>query len=280
MSWYERYWGLLVGGALVLVLLGLFTGMALAEWPELGFGPDPCVVQTPDGPVDKCYCENLRPGLVKQPANTWSDLGFMLVGLVILAVAGNENGRSRSGGNPMTTGHWLAVLYGLVIIMMGPGSMMFHASYTAWGGFLDSVSMFFLLTFLIGYDLRQMTDWPEWVTWLLALLVLVLFMALRVAFPEQATVIFLIMALVAVGVELPIWFGWGVKVKRSTWWLLGFAGAFFTSLLIWGLSHTDGPLCDPDAWLWQGHAWWHIGAAGAMLVLFFYLRSESGGRKG
>lgn len=276
MSWSQRYWGLIVGLCLVVVFLALFTGMALANWPDLGMGPDTCLELQPDGSYkDTCYCETIRDGKVKQPANTWSDLGFMVAGLIILTIVGNENGR-RQSGNPMTTGHWLAAIYGIVIIFMGPGSMMFHASFTSWGGFLDSISMFFLLTFLIGYDLRQMTDLPEWAGWLIALGILALFLTLRLIFPEQATLIFLGMALVAVGFEVPIWFGWGVRIKRSVWWLIAFGGTFFTALLIWGLSHTDGVLCDPDAWLWQGHVWWHLGSAAAMFILFYYMRSETG----
>lgn len=278
MPWSQRYWGLIVGLSLVVVLLALFTAFALADWPG---GPDPCLVEQPDGTqLDTCYCEKIRDGKVKQPANTWSDLGFMISGLIILTIVGNDNGRSRTGpANPMTTGHWLAAVYGIVIILMGPGSMMFHASFTSWGGFLDSTSMFLLLTFLIGYDLRQMTSLPEWGAWLIALGILALFLTLRLLFPVQATGIFLGMALVAVGFEVPIWFGWGVSLRRSTWWLIAFGATFFTSLLIWGLSHTGGVLCDPDAWLWQGHVWWHIGSAVSMFILFFYMRSETGGRQ-
>ncbi len=276
MSWAKRYWGVLVGGGLILVLALLFFGMALAGWPG---GYDTCVAQRAGGPVDTCYCEQLRSGAIKQPANTFSDLGFVIVGMILLAIAGRENGRARPRNpNPMNTGSWVACLFGLVVIFLGPGSMMFHASMTAWGGFFDSTSMYLLLAFLIGYDLLQaMQRMAPWLCWLGGIVALAVFMGLAAVWPEQATLLFGFMVILTLSIEVPIWCGaWGVK---RSWLPLGlFIGTFLTSLLIWVLSKTGGPLCNPESILLQGHAWWHLGSAAAMVFLFWYLRSETGGR--
>ncbi len=196
-------------------------------------GKDPCYKVIDGIPTDTCYCEKLRSGPILQPASTLADFGFIIVGLAILAIVGNGNGRSSaSNANPMTNGCWSAAVFGLVVILLGPGSMVFHASMTYWGGFLDSTSMYLLLAFLIAYDLRQMTGLPEWLVWLIGILALALFMTLAPIWREQATIFFVIMVGVTLCFEVPIWFGWGASVRRSIPWLLGFAATFFTALLI------------------------------------------------
>ncbi len=277
MSWAKKYTGLLVGGGVILVLMILFLILAFADWPGLGLGWDSCYEERPGGPVDTCYCETLRDGPIKQLANTFSNFGFIIVGMVILGIVGRDKGRG-SGRNPLTSGSWVASMFGMVVILLGPGSMVFHASMKAWAGFLDSTSMFLLLGFLIGYDLLQVTRrFPSWACWLIGGAAIVLFMALAAVWSAYATWIFLIMVGVTLGFEGPIWFrAWGMK--RGLLPLLLFLGTFLLSLLIWGLSHTDGLLCKPDGVFLQGHVWWHLGCAVAMGFLFWYLRSESGGR--
>jgi hypothetical protein len=252
----------------------IFFASAAAGWPG---GPDECLVVSGGFEQDACYCEQLRPGWVKQPANTWSDLAFVIAGLAMLAVVGSEN-RGSGGTNAMVSGSWIASLYGWVIIFMGPGSMYFHASLVDWGGFLDSTSMFFLLAFIIGYDLYQATRNPvfSWLSWLIALGVLLLALALVLAFSAAATWIFIGFAVLTGVFDLVVRFA--ARLDRSWWWYGGFFGVFGTAMIIWILSHTGGPLCSPTAVFLQGHAWWHTLSAVAMVFLFMYFRSETGGR--
>ena len=274
MDWGRQYWGLWVGVAIFSVTMLLFVIFAAAGWPG---GADDCLVVTGGIERDNCYCEQLRTGWVKQPANTWSDLAFVVVGLSLLTVVGSEN-RGSSGSNPFLSGSWMASLYGWVIIFMGPGSMYFHASFTDWGGFLDSTSMFLLLTFVIGYDLHQATRsalW-SWLSWLIAAGVLALALILVVAIPEAATGIFIGFAVLTGLFDLTIRLAAGLQ--RSWWWYGGFFGVFGLAMIIWILSQTGGPWCVPDSVLWQGHAWWHTLSAAAMALLFLYFRSETGGR--
>ena len=276
MNWVKQYWGVLVGGALVLAFAVVFLGLALVGWPALGLGDDTCVEQRGGIAVDGCYCEQFRSELVKQPINTFSNFGFIFVGMVILAIVGYDNGKPPRD-NPMNSGSWIAVLFGLVVIFLGPGSMVFHASMTAWAGFIDSTSMFLLLGFLIGYDLRQVARVvPGCLCWLAGLVVLAVFMGLAALWPDYATLFFAVMVVLTVVVEVPIWFHvW--RLRRGWLPLVLFLVTFLTSLVIWGLSKTDGWLCAPT-WILQGHAFWHLGSAAAMAFLFWYLRSETGGR--
>lgn len=64
----------LIGLAVSAVSIGALFLLGALKWIESS-SPDPCVK------TDTCYCERLRLGMIKQPSNTWSNLGFVLVGL-------------------------------------------------------------------------------------------------------------------------------------------------------------------------------------------------------
>lgn len=281
MKLTTHYWGLYVGIVWALLLLLLFIVFALSDWPDFGLGNDTCLKVSATSQYDDCYCEAFSDGSVKQIANTYSDFAFIIVGLILLVIIGRDSKRGHSSNaNPMNSGTWIAVLFGLIVIFMGPGSMYFHASFTKWGGYLDSTSMFFLLAFIIGYDIRQITSNKAWLwaSWLIAGIILAIFMLLTGIWIEQATLFFVIMVGVTLIFEIPIWFGCLVKVKRDYRPLLGFAGFFISAFIIWALSHTGGILCKPESLWLQGHAYWHQLSAVAMGFLFWYFRTERCGR--
>ncbi|MBM6401120.1 hypothetical protein [Phycicoccus sonneratiae] len=74
---------LVVTGITAVVSLALVVLAARGGW----LGPD---VGRGDG-----FCEAAHPGWVRQPANTWSNLGFVVAGL---AVAWHASRRDRLGG--------------------------------------------------------------------------------------------------------------------------------------------------------------------------------------
>lgn len=275
------YWGLYVGIGWTLLLLLIFIVFALSGWPDLGLGNDTCLKVSATGQYDDCYCEAFSDGPVKQIANTYSDFTFIICGLVLLTIIGRDSEKGHSANpNPMNSGTWMAVLFGLIVIFMGPGSMYFHASFTKWGGYLDSTSMFFLLAFIIGYDIRQITSDRSWLwlSWLIAGGVLAVFMVMTGFWMEKATVFFGIMVGVTLLFEMPIWFRWPVKLERDYLPLGLFAGFFVPALSIWLFSGTNEFLCIPDSIWLQGHAYWHHLSAAAMGFLFWYFRTERKGR--
>lgn len=107
------------------------------------------------------YCEHAQTGGVKQPWATWSDLSFVAAGLWLFWFFQYfENiGSSRLGrliipptaDNPMIQVGWLTIIYGLIVIFMGPPSMWFHASMKEWAGWFDSMSVVAWLFFNACY---------------------------------------------------------------------------------------------------------------------------------
>ena len=274
MNLARQYLGLWIGSGLFIACMIFFLAMALAGWPGK---PDNCV-GTEDGKlVDTCYCETLHDGLIKQPANTWSNLAFVIVGLALLGVVGKFN--QSSGATNAMLGHgWIPILFGCIIILMGPGSMYFHASMVDWAGFLDSISMFLLLFFMIGYNILQFTRGKHfiWLSWLIALSAVTGGLLLVISFSEAAAYIFMGFAIATGLFDLFLHiFG---SMKRSWVWYGIFLGVFGLAIFIWVASGSDGFMCSRDAVFLQGHVWWHTLSAVAMIFLFLYLRDEQGGR--
>jgi len=144
----------LIGLAESAVAIGALFLLGALKWIESS-SLDGCVQNN----TDTCYCERLRPGMIKQRSNTWSNLGFMLIGLLLLAsLPAVVEG---SGRDPMEERTFYAVLYGCVVIFLGPGSMFFHASMKKWGGWVDTLSMILYTAFLLVYDFTGIVDGGE-----------------------------------------------------------------------------------------------------------------------
>jgi hypothetical protein len=256
--------------------LCLFLVFGALGWPG---EPDSCTLG------GNCYCETAHAtpshSIVKQPANTWSNLGAVLAGLLILAIADRERARRRGGArsapNPMMSGGFYAVLYGAVVLFLGPGSMAFHGSLTRFGGWLDTLSMILFITFVLLYDAARILRFDDRRTVfagaylsLNALLAVFTWVAYG-----SGMIVFVGAVAVAVILELVLstrGIG-GVRRPLLPWLTLGLV-TFAIALVVWWLSWTGGLLCDPDS-LFQGHAVWHVLAEAVAPVCFFlHFRAE------
>ena len=130
---------LIVAAATAVVSLGLVV--AAARWGWMGA----------DVGRGATFCEAPRAGWIRQPANTWSNLAFVVAGL---AVAWYAVDRARLGLT-MGTHPGLATAYAVLVVLLGPGSMAMHATQTDLGGHLDLLSMFLVSAFALAYALMR-----------------------------------------------------------------------------------------------------------------------------
>ena len=262
-----KWFGLTVTISLVLPMI-LFVALWAADWPGAA---DRCLDNSRRAaPRDTCYCEKLNRSGIKQPANTWSNVGPILVGLTVLIyVAGFSTLRSD---NPMTSDLMYQNLYGGLVVFLGPGSMYFHASMTRFGGWLDTLSMSLYIVFMVVYNVVRLFDASRSVFWLIYISLNVLFAILGWFLEGAGTVTFGIMLVCAIITEVIVHLT--KIVRRRLLWLLVGLGIFAVAFLIWWLSHTDGPLCSPDSAL-QGHGVWHILCGLAAGCFFLYFRTET-----
>ena len=243
--------------------------VSLAALVVLGWGGWP---GTP-GVAGLDFCE-AHAVLIKQPANAFSNIGFIVVGLVIGWVAASERWQRdpQWQRNRMRSTVFYPTLYAAVATFLGPGSMAMHASTTAWGGKLDVYSMFLWIAFPVAYAITRLYDLPVLrFAALYGLLALVLGACLLIdLFP--GTTLFGVAIAIFSAIELAVLRRVrDAHVRRG--WLGVAAVAFAIAFAIWVPSHTGGPLCNPASLL-QGHAAWHLLSAVSVGAIYLFYRSE------
>jgi hypothetical protein len=259
---YPELW--ITAGA-VCAALAVLMAFALAGWPG---APNGCLER------GACFCEAPRPGLVRQPANTFSNLGFVAVGLAVAAASGRLRARGGrpAAANPLTSGTLVSTLAALAIALLGPGSMFLHASLTGWGGRVDVLSMYLWASFAIAYAaLRALRLSLLGFLGLFGALVSVTFWSKLASQASSDAIFGGLLAGFVLG-EGAVWRRRELRQERR--WLALAALCFGVGFALWLPSRrSSGPLCDPHSWL-QGHAGWHLLCAAAAGGIWLYWWSE------
>ena len=240
--------------AVAVVSTGLLVLAVAAGWlgPDVGRGAN--------------FCEAAREGCVKQPANTFSNAGFVVAGLVVAWHAG-RTGRNGLGG--------LATPYACVVVLLGPASAAMHATQSAAGGELDLLSMYLVASFAAAYALMRWYRRDRVFFWQLFLLFvaaceLIGLLGDDVPIVDQAgNVAFAALLLVAVVTETRLWRR-GPE-RTDLWWGAGALGTILVAFAIWNVTRTHW--CDPHSLL-QGHAAWHLLDAASAYLLYRLWVSE------
>ena len=216
---------------------------------------------------NSCFCEATRDGfLVRQPANTYSNLSFVLVGLLILGQAGTR----REGTRPPRA-H--SMVYGLAVTAIGAGSFFYHASLTFTGQWFDLMGMYLLATFIALYNLSRLRPLGGLV-FATAYVVLNTILGIVLAV-NPAIRIRLFSGLIWIGLALEVIILLTHRPNIKTRYFIASLVAFIVAYIIWTLDE-NGTLCAPAS-LVQGHAIWHVLTALAAGLLFVYYRSETAG---
>lgn len=212
---------------------------------------------------DSCFCEAVRDALIRQPANTWSNLGFCAAGVLMAVELWRR--RDARGVRPVE-----AATFAVAVFLVGATSGFYHASLTFIGQTMDVQSMYLLalLAFAVNVD------------------------ALRPGAPKRFGLLYvgLNVALGVLLVTVPVLrryaFGLALGAILVTEVLLrrrglrdwplaalfGAAGVQGVAFFIWAMDTTH-TWCAPDSLL-QGHAVWHLLGAVASYLLWRYYRGE------
>jgi len=203
-------------------------------------------------PANLHFCEASLRAWVAQPANTLSNLGFLIVGVWVIARA-RRHRRAAAG------------LLGWIAIATGIGSAALHGTNTLIGQFMDQGAMFLESAFFVVFGLWRWRRWsrPRLVALYAALVLGSLGLMLR--FPTLGIALFVAHVVTFLAIEL------GLFVRdrgRTRYWAMLAAGGTFA--LSWGVWWLDllRVWCDPDNHLFTGHALWHL--LGALSFYFWY----------
>jgi len=208
-------------------------------------------------PPNVNWCEEELCAWVVNPADTWSNLAYVVFGLIMVWSLRRESDA-------------LLRSFGPVAIVVGILSGIFHASYTFFFQFFDFVAMFLFLFLPLILNLRRfgrLRGKSAFVWYLVGVagMSALVPVGFALGLPIQALVFILI--LVVLGQEilarrrgLP---SGPLAIFLGAIGLLA-AGATFSAL---DLSRV---FCDPSDHILQGHAIWHVLTAASLWVLGLY----------
>lgn len=203
-------------------------------------------------PPNVDWCEAQLCSWITNPADTWSNLAYMLLAVLMWGDARRRGSRTLA-------------MFGPASFITGLFSFAYHASYTFFLQFFDFVGMFVFALLVVTVNLRrsgalsarrQVLFYLGSVTFFSALVPPMYYLDL----PFQGLVAFLILVILVQEARL-----WSSTEQHGAFWLallLLAAGAICSALdlsRIW---------CDPnDHWL-QGHAFWHVLTACSLYALY------------
>ncbi len=206
-------------------------------------------------PATVRFCERRLDGLIAEPANTWSSLGYVLVGLWLLV------GRRARGA---------LVVVAVAELGIGMGSLALHATATFAGEVLDLTGMFLLSAtlFALGVGrLARLSDATVIRLWLVAVAAPLALLAI-----VRPSGIASFAVVLAAGIIAEI-----VASRRDPSFrvFLTALGIFIVAFAIWVLDVTR-LVCVPDNHILGGHAVWHLLNAWSIERLFaYYARSRA-----
>lgn len=210
------------------------------------------------GAPDIKYCEETICAFISEPANTWSNLTFVFMGIFI-ALYFRKSLKNKSPA---------LRIYGLNMISLGIVSFTYHLSNNFLTQFLDFLGMYAFGGLLLFYHLEQLgkISSQRLIKYYLSsfILFIVSFFILRsFNLPVQFTIILVAAATLITKVIL-------VRKYRPSLKL------FFLTLIPFSLAVTSQVLdinrvgCDPSNHIFQFHSLWHIFNALGMGMLFLY----------
>ena len=219
------------------------------------------------------FCEAARPGWVRQPANTWSNLGFVAAGLAVAAHAGVR----RRLGLTLGAHPGLATAFGALVVLLGPGSMAMHATQSELGGHLDLLSMFLVSGFALAYALMRFLRRGPALFAAVFVVAVVVGMAAHLrggtvpVLGHSGNAAFAVELVVAVTLEVVL--ARRPAVRQDRWWALASVLTLLTAFAIWTTGMRGHAWCRPDSLL-QQHGAWHLLCAGAAYLLFRHYAAE------
>jgi hypothetical protein len=228
------------------------------------------------------YAERiLQRAVFRTPANTWSNLAYVLVGFYAIALAWRDR---RLGGEERAVAYLrstpsLGFLFGVACCYLGLASGLYHASLTRLAQQLDVASMYApLLASLALFVGRAVLNWRKRrgapgfdVAPVLVLLVVAACWLLFIFKWSMSAKLVLqtLIGLHAVAGLVEISLGRGAMPAR---WL-GFSIVALLVAVVCRELDVARKFSRPDAWL-QGHACWHVLTAVSLACVYLYHRNE------
>lgn len=204
------------------------------------------------------WCEETLCQWISEPANTWSNLSYLIFAIVVMYISKKKNHNKNMRQ------------FGPIIFFMGAMSLFYHLSNFYGSQILDFVGMFFFVGWAIGMNLIRLgkLKYKNLIWFNLGLGTLyTIIMHLMYINHIKFQLIVLFSAFLIVATEL---FYIERKQLHYKWYL--------ASLVLMGIAYgfqiadKEKYWCHPTehGWFSQGHAVWHWIAGVAMLTIYLH----------
>ncbi|MCI0571043.1 MAG: ceramidase [Myxococcaceae bacterium] len=200
------------------------------------------------------FCEARLCAWVVEPANAWSNLGFLVMAGVILAATWRRP--------HLSTLRVIAVTSALV----GVGSFVFHASGTFLGEVVDLTTMYLISGLMLVLELRRLVPMSTWQVVVLYAAVVTASSGLLGPFPPIGIAVFVVHLVAWVAIHVFSRVRQPTADYRFSNWM---AATWMGAGGIWLLDITK-VLCDPHNHTFNGHATWHVLCAVCLGLYFRY----------
>ena len=202
------------------------------------------------------FCEESVCGWVRQPGNTVSNLGFLLVGWLIYRHARHH-------------GHGHLMLLAAISVATGLTSAFFHASETRLGAILDFSGIYLGSAYMFAMNVRRLTQWRKGRIVGVYLLFFGVSFALLLLDPDLSRKFYALQSFACCVVLEAILF-FTQKGRPDYRWFGAFWGSFLLGYGLW-LLDVQHLVCDPTNHWISGHALWHwLDALALYCVYRFY----------
>ena len=214
-------------------------------------------------PATLMFCEKNLCSWIAQPSNTWSNLAFVIAGIMIVRA---------SAGRP------LLKLLGHSAWILGLGSTMFHASATFFFEVWDLLGMYMISGLMVSLNAaRYWRNSRPALTVGLFIGMTALALALLITFRPIGIALFTIQITAALTLEVLMHLR---DDEVNFRFAKMFIGAFVIAFLLWNLD-IHNIVCDPDNHILTGHAIWHLlNACAIWCIYLFYAQFKLAGETG
>jgi hypothetical protein len=214
------------------------------------------------GPANVKWCEERLCQVVQEPANTWSNLGYLIFALVIIFVARKAIKR-------------YSTFYGVTLFIVGATSLFYHMTNNLLTQYWDFVGMFMLMAVLNTYNLKRLglaRKLGEVGTYLAIFILfnLIFFLFAHFGLNVQSLVGILVVFLASLEVlcrKKGEFDGSKVPIKH-----FAISGAIMLSAALFSAADAKRLICDPHNHMLQGHAIWHILSSIGLFWAWIYYR--------
>lgn len=220
------------------------------------------------------FCEAARDGLIKQPVNSYSNIGFVISGISCAWIL-SHSAINKTGfffKHP-----FIPLFYCLVTVLLGPCSMAMHATEASIAGLFDMNSMYLFGSFMLSFALARYYNLSSFIfvsIYFTSLILCNIAGTYRTLFgfdfyPGSAAFglvcsLGMLFEFLNFKKHRPV-----VQFKYAVYCSLSFLIAFF----VWHFGWDGHCYCNPNSWF-QWHGVWHLLCGLSTFFLFKYYISE------